>query len=82
MIRALLLASVLAISACAAGAIAEPGPERVSADQRVPLDLRRTTLVVRDIEASLAFYRATRRPSGLCGSFSCAPTTTTSVSWA
>ncbi|MCA3754648.1 MAG: VOC family protein [Phenylobacterium sp.] len=58
MIRALMLALVVATSACGAGAIAAPAPERVSADQRVPLDLRRTTLVVRDIEASLAFYRA------------------------
>jgi hypothetical protein len=58
MIRALLVASVIAISGCAAGAMAEPAPERVPADQRVPLDLRRTTLVVRDMEASLAFYRA------------------------
>lgn len=29
----------------------------VAEDERVPLDLRRTTLVVRDIDASLAFYR-------------------------
>lgn len=58
MIRALLLASALAITACASTVAAEPSPDRVPADQRVPLDLRRTTLVVRDMEASLAFYRA------------------------
>jgi catechol 2,3-dioxygenase-like lactoylglutathione lyase family enzyme len=29
----------------------------VSDDERVPIDLRRTTLVVQDIDASLAFYR-------------------------
>ena len=29
----------------------------VADEQRVPLDLRRTTLIVRDIDASLAFYR-------------------------
>ncbi|OYX33700.1 MAG: hypothetical protein B7Z01_08070 [Brevundimonas subvibrioides] len=58
MIRALMLATALAISACASTAVAEPAPDRVPADQRVPLDFRRTTLVVRDMEASLAFYRA------------------------
>ena len=31
--------------------------EPVADDERVPIDLRRTTLVVRDIDASLAFYR-------------------------
>jgi catechol 2,3-dioxygenase-like lactoylglutathione lyase family enzyme len=56
MIRALAVA--LAVSACASTAIAEPPLDRVPADQRVPLDFRRTTLVVRDMEASLAFYRA------------------------
>ena len=35
--------------------IAVPAP--VPEDQRVPIDLRRTTLVVRDIDRSLAFYR-------------------------
>lgn len=34
---------------------AEPVPEA----ERIPVDLRRTTLVVRDLEASLAFYRDT-----------------------
>jgi catechol 2,3-dioxygenase-like lactoylglutathione lyase family enzyme len=37
----------------AAGARAAPIPEA----DRVPLDLRRTTLIVRDMERSLAFYR-------------------------
>ena len=32
-------------------------PEPVADADRVPIDLRRTTLVVRDIDASLAFYR-------------------------
>ncbi len=31
--------------------------EPVAEDERVPIDLRRTTLVVRDIDRSLAFYR-------------------------
>ncbi len=42
----------IAVSLCAA-ATAAPVPE----DDRVPIDVRRTTLVVRDIDASLAFYR-------------------------
>lgn len=29
----------------------------VAEDERLPIDLRRTTLIVRDIDASLAFYR-------------------------
>ena len=33
------------------------GAAPVADDERVPIDLRRTTLVVRDIDASLAFYR-------------------------
>jgi len=42
------------LSLCLAGAaVAAPVPE----DDRVPLDLRRTTLVVGDMERSLAFYR-------------------------
>ncbi len=32
-------------------------PEPVAIEDRVPIDLRRTTLIVRDIERSLAFYR-------------------------
>ncbi len=31
--------------------------EPVAEDERVPIDLRRTTLIVRDIDRSLAFYR-------------------------
>ena len=42
---------LLLLGAVAAGAA--PVPE----DQRLPLDLRRTTLVVRDLERSLALYR-------------------------
>ena len=32
-------------------------PEPVAVEDRVPIDARRTTLIVRDIERSLAFYR-------------------------
>ena len=45
--------AALLVLASAASLWAEP----VADDERVPLDLRRTTLVVRDIDASLAFYR-------------------------
>ena len=45
----LLLLVFLASSPVAADPVAD--------DERVPIDLRRTTLVVRDIDASLAFYR-------------------------
>lgn len=47
------LIAVLAAWLAAGAALADPVPE----DQRVPIDLRRTTLVVRDIERSLEFYR-------------------------
>lgn len=43
------------IVALLAGPTAGAAP--VAEDQRVPIDLRRTTLVVRDIDASLGFYR-------------------------
>ena len=46
-------AAVLAACLAAGAAFADPVPE----DQRVPIDLRRTTLVVNDIERSLEFYR-------------------------
>ena len=46
-------AFALLIGMSAASAQAAPVPE----DQRMDLDLRRTTLVVHDMEASLAFYR-------------------------
>ncbi len=49
MMRAATLAALLFSGATQAA----PVPE----DQRVPLDLRRTTLVVGDMERSLAFYR-------------------------
>jgi catechol 2,3-dioxygenase-like lactoylglutathione lyase family enzyme len=45
-----LSAALLFFSVCAAAA-------PVADEDRTPLDLRRTTLVVSDIEASLAFYR-------------------------
>ena len=44
-----------AVMSLAMAAIAEPVPDQ----DRIPLDLRRTTLVVADIERSLAFYRDT-----------------------
>lgn len=47
------LIAVLAAWLAAGAALADPVPD----DQRVPIDLRRTTLVVQDIERSLEFYR-------------------------
>lgn len=49
--RALALGLILLGSSTAA--LAKPLPE----DQRLPLDLRRTTLVVRDMDRSIALYR-------------------------
>ena len=46
-------AVALAAWLAAAAALADTVPD----DQRVPIDLRRTTLVVQDIERSLEFYR-------------------------
>lgn len=51
--RALALALGLILLTGATAALAKPVPE----DQRLPLDLRRTTLVVRDIDRSIALYR-------------------------
>jgi catechol 2,3-dioxygenase-like lactoylglutathione lyase family enzyme len=53
MFRAINLAIAIAFLICASAASAAPVP----ADQAVGLDLRRTTLVVRDMDASLRFYR-------------------------
>lgn len=50
------LVCALAASGCASMQAAPPQPASV-AEAAGPLDLRRTTLVVRDIEASLALYR-------------------------
>ncbi len=47
------LAAALALAGCAAAPPAAPP----ATGQSVPIDLRRTTLIVRDIDASLAFYR-------------------------
>lgn len=44
---------VALLALCAGSGVAAP----VADDDRVPIDLRRTTLVVRDIDRSLAFYR-------------------------
>lgn len=46
-------AALLTAWLAAAAALADTVPD----DQRVPIDLRRTTLVVQDIERSLEFYR-------------------------
>ena len=52
-IAALITSTLFLAIAFAAPAVAEP----VAEADRVPIDLRRTTLVVRDIDASLSFYR-------------------------
>ena len=54
-IRHLLCAMLFALGGLSATLPAGAGP--VAEADRVPIDLRRTTLVVRDIDASLAFYR-------------------------
>ena len=56
MIRKLLLLGAL-MCGLAVGAPAPSTAKPVPEDQRVPLDLRRTTLVVRDMDTSLRFYR-------------------------
>ena len=56
MIRKLLLLGAL-MCGLAVGAPAPSMAKPVPEDQRVPLDLRRTTLVVRDMDTSLRFYR-------------------------
>ena len=55
-------APILALLAAAATGLLVVDPEALRAEpvaehERVPVDLRRTTLVVRDIERSLEFYR-------------------------
>jgi catechol 2,3-dioxygenase-like lactoylglutathione lyase family enzyme len=55
--RALLLAFALGLAACAAPQAATAPPAPAAAPERLPIDLRRTTLIVRDMEASLALYR-------------------------
>ncbi len=49
----LLMLLCCALSGLTTNAIAAP----VSDGERVPIDLRRTTLIVRDIDTSLRFYR-------------------------
>lgn len=51
MIRRLVCGALLAL--CTVTVTAEPVPD----GQRVPIDLRRTTLIVRNMENSLRFYR-------------------------
>lgn len=51
---------LLILIACALVGLGAPGvafAQRVPDAEQVPLDFRRTTLVVRDIDQSLAFYR-------------------------
>lgn len=58
--RAVLIAAIasgLLAAGCATPAAGPPMTPQASAEARNPLDLRRTTLIVRDMEASLAFYR-------------------------
>lgn len=55
--RAALTALVLALAPGTFGAAPAQPTERVESAARNPLDLRRTTLIVRDLEASLALYR-------------------------
>jgi catechol 2,3-dioxygenase-like lactoylglutathione lyase family enzyme len=51
--RILALGVCLAASLTAARAAAQPVPE----SERIPVDVRRTTLIVRDMDRSLAFWR-------------------------
>jgi len=51
--RALALAACLLVACSAAQAAAQPVPE----SERIPVDVRRTTLIVRDMDRSLAFWR-------------------------
>jgi len=56
-LRGLLLISQLGVL-CSAWFLAAPlAAAPVAADERIPIDLRRTTLVVRDLERSLHLYR-------------------------
>jgi catechol 2,3-dioxygenase-like lactoylglutathione lyase family enzyme len=48
-------AAALTVALVGAGSLARTEP--VSAKERIPVDVRRTTLIVRDIERALAFYR-------------------------
>jgi catechol 2,3-dioxygenase-like lactoylglutathione lyase family enzyme len=51
-------ASCLAVTACLAnGPVSAPPATKPPVEKTNPLDLRRTTLVVRDMDAALAFYR-------------------------
>jgi catechol 2,3-dioxygenase-like lactoylglutathione lyase family enzyme len=55
--RLLLIALAMALSACATPAQQTTAPSSEVSAPQVPIDLRRTTLVVRDMERSLALYR-------------------------
>lgn len=56
LIAAPLLSGCLIVSETTHSPAASPAPTAAQADARGPIDLRRTTLLVRDMEASLAFY--------------------------
>jgi catechol 2,3-dioxygenase-like lactoylglutathione lyase family enzyme len=45
--------ALLCIALCGGSALAQPVPD----NEKIPVDIRRTTLVVRDIEKSLPLYR-------------------------
>ncbi|MEO1038479.1 MAG: VOC family protein [Pseudomonadota bacterium] len=55
------IAAAFSLSACVvvtgSGTVERDAPAAASAAERLPIDLRRTTLLVRDIETSLALYR-------------------------
>lgn len=53
-----LIASALLLTACApVAAQQKPASPGVTVTERVPTDVRRTTIIVRDMEKSLALYR-------------------------
>jgi catechol 2,3-dioxygenase-like lactoylglutathione lyase family enzyme len=51
------LARILAVALLAGTAVLTARGEPVPEAERIPVDVRRTTLIVRDVDRSLAFYR-------------------------
>ena len=49
--------AALALAACATTPAVSPPAPSAAAEERLPIDLRRTTLIVRDMDRSLALYR-------------------------